>query len=75
MMNVGLVSGVLLTVLQIHGGGILMLRKGYVNGYRIVIRNSFYEIICGKRVVSYGICGKNTTVHEIARKTILKTKN
>ena len=48
-----------------------MKRIGYRNGYRIQIRNSFYEVSSGNRIYYYGYCRKNSTIQEIANKTIL----
>lgn len=45
---------------------------GYRNGYRIQIRNSFYEVSSGNRIYYYGYCRKNSTIQEIANKTILQ---
>lgn len=44
---------------------------GYRLGYRIIIRNGFYEVTEGKKVVYYGECRKNSTIQEIVNKTIL----
>ena len=44
---------------------------GYKLGYRIIIRNSFYEVTEGKRAIYYGQCRKNSTIQEIVNKTIL----
>lgn len=49
-----------------------MKRIGYRNGYRIQIRNSFYEVSSGNRIYYYGYCRKNSTIQEIANKTILQ---
>lgn len=50
-----------------------MRRKvGYKLGYQIQIRNGFYEVISGKRVIAYGNCRRNSTIQEIVNKTIMK---
>lgn len=46
-------------------------RIGYRLGYRIQIINGFYEVTEGKRCLFYGQCRKNSTIQEIANKTIL----
>lgn len=46
-------------------------RIGYRLGYRIQIINGFYEVVDGKQVVHFGNCRKNSTIQEIANKTIL----
>ena len=46
-------------------------RIGYRLGYRIQIINGFYEVVDGKRCLFYGQCRKNSTIQEIANKTIL----
>lgn len=46
-------------------------RTGYKRGYKITIRNGFYDVIDGKRVVYYGKCRRNSTINEIANRTIL----
>lgn len=46
-------------------------RTGYKQGYKITVRNGFYDVTDGKRVVCYGKCRRNSTVNEIANKTIL----
>lgn len=46
-------------------------RTGYKQGYKITVRNGFYDVTDGKRVVYYGKCRRNSTVNEIANKTIL----
>lgn len=46
-------------------------RIGYRLGYRIQIINGFYEVVSGNRVVFFGECRKNSTIQEIANKTIL----
>lgn len=46
-------------------------RIGYRLGYRIQIINGFYEVVSGNRVVHFGQCRKNSTIQEIANKTIL----
>lgn len=48
-----------------------MKRIGYRNGYRIQIKNGFYEVTSGKRVYHYGYCHKNSAIQEIANKTIM----
>lgn len=48
-----------------------MKRIGYRNGYRIQIQNGFYEVSSGNRIYYYGYCRKNSTIQEIANKTIL----
>lgn len=49
-----------------------MKRIGYRNGYRIQIKDGFYEVVDGKRICHYGYCRKNSTIQEIANKTILQ---
>ena len=49
-----------------------MQRIGYRNGYKIQIQNGFYEVIDGKRICHYGYCRNNSTIQEIANKTILQ---
>ena len=49
-----------------------MKRIGYRNGYKIQIKNGFYEVIDGKRICHYGYCRNNSTIQEIANKTILQ---
>lgn len=44
---------------------------GYRQGYRITIRDCFYEVTEGKRVLYFGECRKNSTIQEIANQTIL----
>lgn len=44
---------------------------GFKKGYYIRIINGFYEVIDGNRVVHFGQCKKNSTIQEIANKTIL----
>ena len=44
---------------------------GYRYGYRIIIRDSFFEVTEGKRAVYYGKCHRNRTIQEIINKTIL----
>lgn len=44
---------------------------GFKKGYYIRIIDSFYEVIDGNRVVHFGQCRKNSTIQEIANKTIL----
>ena len=44
---------------------------GYKNGYKIIIRNSFYEVISGNRAMFFGYCHRNSTIEEIINKTIL----
>lgn len=46
-------------------------RIGYRLGYRIQIFNGFYEVVDGKRCFFFGQCRKNSTIQEIANKTIL----
>ena len=46
-------------------------RIGYRLGYRIQIINGFYEVVDGKRCLFFGQCRKNSTIQEIANKTIL----
>lgn len=48
-----------------------MKRIGYRNGYRIQIKNGFYEVVDGKKCLFFGYCRKNSTIQEIANKTIL----
>ena len=43
---------------------------GYRLGYRIKIRNGFYEVTEGKKAVFYGHCRKNSTVEDIINKII-----
>ena len=43
---------------------------GYKLGYRIIIRDSFFEVTEGKRAVYYGKCRRNSTIQEIINKTI-----
>ena len=49
-----------------------MKRRGYRNGYKMQIQNGFYEVIDGKRICHYGYCRNNSTIQEIANKTILQ---
>lgn len=44
---------------------------GFKKGYYIRIINGFYEVIDGNRVVHFVQCKKNSTIQEIANKTIL----
>ena len=44
---------------------------GFKKGYYIRIVDGFYEVIDGNRVVHFGQCKKNSTIQEIANKTIL----
>ena len=44
---------------------------GFKKGYYIRIIDGFYEVIDGNRVVNFGQCKKNSTIQEIANKTIL----
>lgn len=44
---------------------------GFKKGYYIRIIDGFYEVIDGNRAVFYGECRKNSTIQEIANKTIL----
>lgn len=44
---------------------------GYRHGYRITIRDCFYEVTEGKRVLYFGECRKNSTIQEIVNKIIL----
>lgn len=48
---------------------------GYRHGYRITIRDCFYEVTEGKRCVYFGECRKNSTIQEIANKTFLLNQN
>lgn len=45
--------------------------SGLVKGYYIRIIDGFYEVIDGNRAIYYGECQKNSTIQEIANKTIL----
>lgn len=45
--------------------------SGFKRGYHIKIINGFYEVTSGNRVVYFGECRKNSTIQEIANKTIL----
>lgn len=45
-------------------------QMGYILGYRIMIQNGFYEVTEGKKAIYYGECRKNSTIQEIANKTI-----
>ena len=47
---------------------------GYKNGYRIIIRDSFFEVSSGNRAIYYGSCRENSTIEEIINKTILIRK-
>lgn len=47
-----------------------MKRIGYRNGYKI--QNGFYEVSSGNRIYYFGNCRKNSTIQEIANKTILQ---
>lgn len=47
----------------------------YMQGYRITIRDCFYEVTEGKRVLYFGECRKNSTIQEIVNKTILLNQN
>lgn len=49
-----------------------MKRIGYRNGYRIQIKDCFYEVVDGKKCLFFGYCRKNSTIQEIANKTILQ---
>ena len=49
-----------------------MKRIGYRNGYRIQIKNGFYEVVDGKKCLFFGYCRNNSTIQEIANKTILQ---
>lgn len=49
-----------------------MKRIGYRLGYKIQIKDGFYEVVDGKRIYYYGYCRKNSTIQEIANKTILQ---
>ena len=44
---------------------------GFKKGYYIRIIDGFYEVIDGSKVVFFGQCKKNSTIQEIANKTIL----
>ena len=44
---------------------------GCKKGYYIRIIDGFYEVIDGNRVIHFGECRKNSTIQEIANKTIL----
>ena len=44
---------------------------GFKKGYYIRIIDGFYEVIDGNRVIHFGECRKNSTIQEIANKTIL----
>lgn len=44
---------------------------GFKKGYYIRIIDGFYEVIDGNRVLFFGECRKNSTIQEIANKTIL----
>lgn len=44
---------------------------GFKRGYYIKIIDGFYEVISGNRVLYFGECRKNSTIQEIANKTIL----
>lgn len=44
---------------------------GFKNGYYIRIIDGFYEVIDGNKVLFFGECRKNSTLQEIANKTIL----
>lgn len=44
---------------------------GFKKGYYIRIIDGFYEVIDGNRVVHFGQCRRNSTIQEIANKTIL----
>lgn len=48
---------------------------GYRQGYKITIRDCFYEVTEGKRCVYFGECRKNSTIQEIANKTIALNKS
>ena len=48
---------------------------GYRHGYRITIRDCFYEVTEGRRVLYFGECRKNSTIQEIVNKTILLNQN
>lgn len=43
----------------------------YMKGYCIKINNGFYEVSQGNTALFYGKCRKNSTIQEIANKTIL----
>ena len=47
-------------------------KVGYRYGYRIVAYNGFYEILDGNKAVSYGRCGSDSTVQEIADRIVSK---
>ena len=44
---------------------------GFKKGYYIRIIDGFYEVIEGNKCVFFGECRKNSTIQEIANKTIL----
>lgn len=44
---------------------------GFRKGYYIRIIDGFYEVIDGNRVIHFGECRINSTIEEIANKTIL----
>lgn len=44
---------------------------GFKKGYYIRIIDGFYEVIDGNRVIHFGECRRNSTIQEIANKTIL----
>ena len=43
---------------------------GYKQGYRIIIRDSFFEVTIGKRAVYYGHCRENSTIEDIINEII-----
>ena len=43
---------------------------GYMQGYRIVISDGFYEVIDGRVVTHFGKCNKSVTIQEIINQTI-----
>ena len=43
---------------------------GFRKGYCIRIFNGFYEVADGNKAIFYGKCRKNSTIEEIANKTI-----
>ena len=48
---------------------------GHRYGYRIVIKDGFYEVLDGKTVKYYGNCRKNSTIQEVINKTIDQEDN
>lgn len=49
-----------------------MKRIGYRLGYKIQIKDGFYEVIDNKKCIYFGYCRKNSTIQEIVNKTILQ---